>query len=413
MTLLSTGQPTPGGSRNIWDTLNNDYVRDATGYAPASNSAAGIQEAADAAEADGQQVLMRGTDWTVDETVQFRCHVDARGATVTTENTAIGPVIIVGGGADDSGLNTAWVYNREVHLPHVIQAGRTKGTGTWSGTDVGVAIVKLMASRVAVPYVDNFSTNLVVAGYGNAASLHWGGTAYNTITLGKLYDGKVALDVSAGHSLVGNAHGWANENLFIGGQFRTEDAAEGTAVSGARYIRLTRSASAYPVTNNLFLKPSVENDFPEYHVEFNQAQYNQIVHGRYEPSNPGTTTINMYFSNALDNLIHGGYQAEDINDTAAGGTTNTGNLLITPRIIRPLAVTSPVEIDFVAGTVTFDESVSLYSQAADVLRTDDSFRIPAYPQYIRIGEGYMWDSGTELRKKYGSAPASAADGTAV
>ena len=326
------------GARN-WAPDVEDARKASDGYLPASRTAAGIQEAADAAQADEATLLLRG-EYEIDDTVQIRCDTDGRAARIVSTSTSAIPVV-VGGWQDDAGSYTGWVDNIRVTLPRIIQSGRTKGTGTWSGNDIGAAIVKLRRSYVHAPYIDNFTHGLVVAGYGTASSMHWGGTGYNTIVAGLIYDCKIGVDVYAAHPLVGNIHGWANSNRFFVYP-RTEDATEGTAVSGARYIRLMRgSTGLYPVTHNVFYSPWIENDFPEYHIELNQAYDNKFDCGRYEPS-AGTITVRL--ANALRNVFEDGFGVDSIAASVAGGTTNTDNMVRSSAGIRYLGSTGSVAV---------------------------------------------------------------------
>lgn len=230
-------------ARNLYNPDSYGAVRDDPSAATANVSA--IQAAADNAHANDGVLVIKGTYW-IDDTVQARCHVDGTSGTLRTSNESIAPALLVG--SRTNGSSEVLRY-KTIHLPTVMQMGRT-GPG-WSGLDTGVEIANAYSCQITLNEVNGFSTNVWFSAYGT-------GCVMNTLTLGMIYNGKVGLRLGPG-----NAGGWVNQNTVIGGQIGIQSA-EGTSISGSRYIQIDNAA--FPVNSNTFIAVDLESGMPEYRV---------------------------------------------------------------------------------------------------------------------------------------------------
>lgn len=127
-----------------------------------------------------------------------------------------------------------------------------------------------------------------------------------------------------------NDTGWCNENIFYNGRFFFASA-EGTAVSGTRNIQLIEaSATAVngPPNNNLFIKPSIEGDTPEFHLDI-QGTYNTILNGRFESFPPKVRYYSRTTGQTSRNDIIGGFTPQSIVYTF-DGLASPHNGLVNP-----------------------------------------------------------------------------------
>lgn len=269
-------------------------VSNATGVDPTGTTecSAALTAALTAAASEGRRAYASGT-FKVASTVTLNANADLGDATLNY-TAGSGTAVLVG--TTTSGANVSRV---DVVLPAVIATLNAAGEG-WSDTAaaIGVDIVNVQASRITVPHVAGFGTGLRVRGVG-------AGAAHNQITVGHLNSNKVNL------SLTADSTGWSNENLYLGGRL-SHESAEGSAVSGARQIKM--AVCTNPVNNNVFLQPSLEGDVPEYHAEIAGA-YNRIIQGRWEATTPSV----LWQSDADSNVIDGGYDSGRITATITSG----------------------------------------------------------------------------------------------
>lgn len=262
--------------------------------------AAALQTAITAAAVAGHRVYAKGT-FKIGSTITITSNADLGDATFSYVGAG-GTALRIG--SSTSGDEVEWVT---VVAPVVLAADKVVGEG-WDddlvGT-VGVDIANLYSSAVHLPRVNGFETGVRLYGTGT-------GCVYNTIQLGHLDNNKVNLLLDA------NGTGWCNENLFLGGRF-AQESAEGTDLSGVRHI--VTAVCTNPVNNNLWVKPSVEGNVPEFHVSIG-GSYNRIIGGRWEASTPKV----QWNSDSASNLIDGGYNAGSITETWVSGAAGSNDL---------------------------------------------------------------------------------------
>ena len=160
--------------------------------------------------------------------------------------------------------------------------------------------------------IKNFATGLLITAYSE-------GNAYNEYHIGALINNQINLQLYGS-----DASGYVNENNFYGGRFFFYSA-EGTNVAGTRHISIPTALSATGVqNNNIFYKPSVEGDTPEYHIE-NAGQYNTFVQGRYEAAPFKVLYVGDTAAKGTYNVISGGYAASNIVFSYSGSSSSFDN----------------------------------------------------------------------------------------
>lgn len=282
---------------NIYDVAAPEYgaVRNSSSGVRTQNTAA-INAAAADAKANGGLLVIRGT-YHIDPGVIIQCRTDgSMGHLRVSDTSSTTPAVMVGGPTSDDRFEDI-----DIILPSVYQDGKS-GTG-WSGNDIGIEIQRANQSRITIPRVRNFSRNLIISATD-------AGNVYNEYHLGWLENGKVNLEL-----LCRNSSGYVNENIFYGGRFHI-NSGEGSSISGARHIKITHNAT-HPLNNNLFIKPSVEGNGPEYHIELSGA-YNMILQGRFE-SNPSRVLL---ADGAESNAIMYGYSTQNVQYTVDSGASS-------------------------------------------------------------------------------------------
>ena len=272
-----------------------------------TDDTAAIQAGIDAALAAGKQIIAQGT-FRISSKVVIKGDTDFSQATFNVYGTpAIAVEISTGSSADP----TTYLLNTVVWLPKRI-INMTKPSTGWSGQGVGVRVVNAQSCQIFVGNIVNFATGLLCASFSQ-------GNVYNNYYLGSLENNQINLALTPG-----NSGAWVNENNFIGGRF-SQYSAEGTNVSGVRHILLSKAANS--VNNNLFVKPSVEGDTPEYHVE-NGGVFNTFQQARWEAASPKVLYTADNANQASSNYIIGGYDVDAIAFTYAGGVGGSNNRMI-------------------------------------------------------------------------------------
>lgn len=295
---ISPDPGTPGGQRfatGFADIAGYAGV-DATGV---SECASAINTALTTIAADGKRAYASGT-FKIGSTVTISASVDFSDATFNF-TAATGTAIRVG--SNSSGTQ---VYYLRADLPQVAATLKVVGSG-WSAVSgtVGVDLGNLYDSTVTVPRIQGFETNLRCYGKGT-------GCVYNRVDIGLLDNGKI------NHLLDADATGWCNENLFTVGRM-SHESAEGSDVSGTRHIKTAVCTNT--VNNNVWIKPCVEGNTAEYHLEIG-GTYNRFIHGRYEATTPKV----QWQSDAASNFIDGGYNSGAISETWVSGAAGSNGL---------------------------------------------------------------------------------------
>lgn len=252
-----------------------------------TNDTARVLEAQEEVGSDGILFLPAGRTFLIDEELVFEGHVSGIGATILWAGGSGNAVTLRTG----SGIER--YENKSAYLPEVVQQ-----TKRWDGTDVGVRVVNAYQSNIRVPRVTNFSEGLLATSFGVT------GTVYSDFFLGFLQNNKVNLKLAPGDD-----DAWVNENNFYNGRMHI-NSEEGSNISGCRHIVL--ASSAHPVNNNVFYKPSIEGNGPEFHVEC-WGQTNLFIAARWEAAPPKLAlrarSASLY---AHSNLFIEGYNAESI-----------------------------------------------------------------------------------------------------
>jgi hypothetical protein len=198
---------------------------------------------------------------------------------------------------------TTSLSNTVIHLPKRIE-NMTKPVTGWAAQGVGVRTVNTYSCQIYIGNIVNFAKNLQCTSFGM-------GNVYNDYFLRHLENGKVNLDLTPG-----NAGAWVNENNFFGGRL-SHYSAEGTDVAGVRHVYI--AASVNSVNNNLFIKPSIEGNVAEFHVECGGSQ-NTFQQARWEASTPKLRFFGTTTNHGGRNILLGGYGLQDVVVSSSGTT---------------------------------------------------------------------------------------------
>jgi hypothetical protein len=280
-----------------------DYGADPTGVTDATSA---IQVAIDAAAAAGNKIVAQGT-FKISSKVVIKGTTDFSQAIFNVVNAPAVAIEISTGSATNPTDN---LFNYDILMPLEINNVNKPATG-WAGQGTGVRTVNLNSCRVFFNQIKNFATGLLITAYSE-------GNAYNEYHIGALINNKINLKLSPG-----DATGYVNENNFYGGRYFFYSA-EGTNVSGTRHISIPTATSVQ--NNNIFYKPSVEGDTPEYHIE-NAGQYNTFIQGRYEAAPAKVLYVGDTAAKGTYNVINGGYNATAIVFLYSGGASGFLNQL--------------------------------------------------------------------------------------
>jgi len=265
---------------------------------------AAIQAAADYCESSGDKMTGPPGEYLVSDTITINCECDLGLMTLVADGETVSPVILTGlttGTSDD-----ALAQHTRV-MPTVINSAKTTTGWVDFDTSVGIDIANCYECRITIPEVYGFGIGVDVGGYTV-------GCSYNEFHLGRLVNNKINLRVGQK-----GVNGWANENNYYGGRFAfTSD--EGTEISGTRHIQLRRVDSAVnnAPNNNVFLKPSIEGDGPEYHIDL-EGSFNTFINPRCEVTGGARIRLYSLTANASSsNIFIGGYKTENPVFTRAG-----------------------------------------------------------------------------------------------
>lgn len=274
------------------DYQANPLVFDAT---------AALQRAIFAASALGRKLNAYGT-FKITDTIVINGSVDLGEATI--ESYVLGKESVVIRPVEPE----KYLWYARIVMPALIRDMTKSGTGWASNAEnTGVLVHNTMGCDITFGAIRNFGTNLHFTAKNNR------GCGYNEFHLGHLDNGKVNL-------LIDSGNGWFNENNFFGGRL-SHLSSEGVGVSGCRHIKIVDVSGNTP-NNNVFYKPSIEGNTPEYHVE-NGGTYNTINSARWEANPPKVlykkqSGSSSAASQANRNLIDGGYGAFNIEITNEG-----------------------------------------------------------------------------------------------
>ena len=318
-TLISN--PTAGPStqdalnRRVGVSLNSWPGVDPNG---ATECAAAIQAAIDHAHAIGQPVTGSGffkvsTGITIKDAAHLaKCVFDYTGTS--------GIALTVG--------DSAGITRKDIATPLVIASAKTvAGWGQVAGT-IGIRILNVESSNLAITGARNFEIGLDLYGQGM-------GVAYNNITLGELGDNKVNLRHAS------DATGWANQNTFYGGRL-AHDGSEGSLVAGTRHI-LHASHASFPADGNVYVGTSLESPGVVEVIVESYGFYNQFIGCRWENFGAAGTKKIKWRGTAKGNTIIGGYEADKL--TIEADSTTANNTLTAPLIDDKIWVPGPTMLD--------------------------------------------------------------------
>jgi hypothetical protein len=270
-----------------------------------------IQAAANYARANGYKLTGPAGTCKITSTIVLLCDCDL--STMTWEANALNvkPVIRVGpisGGGSSPDL----VISKDIKLPKVRNTAKTT-TGWNAGWGSGIELAHVYESRIEVPWIEGFKVGLDCGGYDY-------GFAYNEVRVGRIYNNEIGTLLRPKA-----AAGWANENIFYNGRY-VMDTAEGV-VTAARYIKLapfdvTNAGTSWP-NNNVFHKPSIEEQGPTYAVEIAGA-FNWFHNPRFEGNNDVLMVGHSSSTVTFENQFIGGYQISSIDIVTTGVVSFSG-----------------------------------------------------------------------------------------
>lgn len=408
----------------------------------AANRAA-IQLAADDAAATNGTLVLKGRYW-IDDTVTFECHVDGFAAEVWVTDNTISPVIQVGYPAIKREM-----YDKLILLPDVRERGRSNGDG-WPVDNIGVRISNTYHCQITTRGIRGFRRGLVVHAYNT-------GNVYNNYYLGIFVSNFIGLDIEAKNG------GWVNQNVHVGGRFHF-DSSEGSFVPGTRHIRIERVVNS---SDNLtFLGTSLEGA-PEYPLEHG-GRWNSFINCRWELHlDPGPRILALDGSHNL--TVDGGYFVDSLqivgpspNSIIRGAkdrrtvTGHTHTMVVantswdTPALTM-MAGSNPttawtrdpdtdwtwklaarniegkwttdthprIKLDGRDGRIYFGDGssepgayITKSGIPIDAIGIGGGLRVSGdWTRPLVLGSTYIWEEGSNLRRKHGSPPTSSTDGT--
>lgn len=232
----------------------NVFSFDAIGDGIADDTYAIINAAKHAALL-GEMLKIPPKTYRVTDIVYIACNLDAEGAMFIVDHDL--PIAVVVGKSDNRVL-----YDKKIRLPIVCKKHKD-----WSINCTGVQLLNLHSCCVEVTKIKDFTIGLHIASFSQ-------GNVHNEYYLRQLDNNKINILLEPL-----NTDGWVNENNFFGGKFN-HNSAEGTEVSGVRHIML--SSQNHSINNNVFYKPSIEGNTPEFHIELFNSVQNMFISPRYE-----------------------------------------------------------------------------------------------------------------------------------
>lgn len=192
-------------------------------------------------------------------------------------------------------------WRLKVSMPSIFNGLKSHGGG-WDHVagSVGVRMLNTNGCDIEVKFVQGFEQGLSVYGLN-------GGSAYNTVYLGWLFNNKIG-QICDTYSSTGV--GYSNQNTFIGGRIsmhaaEMEGYPEGTkGVPGTKALYTTGDGDGGP-NSNVWLNTCLEGATQEYAFDIDRGRNNKLINVRMEFGNAyrfGTT--------ARDNEVTVGYVDE-------------------------------------------------------------------------------------------------------
>lgn len=301
---------------NVWNYLTPAERADAETGTPLIDVSAKINKAIDKALAAKRPLDAFGDFRVGAERIIVKGSADFSGAVFHVYGApAIACEVSTGSAANPADM----VINAVIRLPRST-INKSKPSMGWLGQGIAWRTVNTLSCRIHTGHMSGFKSNLLVTAFNGR------GNVYNEYVLGWFDNGQVNLQLRPG-----DATAWVNENNFYGGRF-SHLATEGIAVAGVRQIEIlpfdvTNAIATWP-DNNMFIKPSIEGEVPEYHAVIGGA-WNKFVHARWEASPPRVLFVGHATAQVNQrNEIQGGFKSANIVYSKTGVVYCSGAVAI-------------------------------------------------------------------------------------
>ncbi len=231
--------------------------------------------------------------------------------------SARGAELIVGTGIAAGitiGSSVTSCDNHRLQLPNVTRVSRDWDSTPTINTARGVLVAAADGCLITVGVIEDFSYGLVVEGDGN-------GVAYNTFLLSKQKNNAINIYLDNVNS------GWSNQNTYIGGLNVHENIGGTPPYAGTRKLHIAQG------NGNTFLGVSFEGDNAEFLAFIGLGRNNHFLNCRWESS--GTSRITFQGTAggwSQENVIHGGYDSDQLVVTADPLSKSRYNSILAERI---------------------------------------------------------------------------------
>lgn len=226
-----------------------------------TDDSAAFNAAVAAAKASGGRAYAWGT-FRVEQPIRIDSHADFSNATVNYHGPTDGTAFTV----------TGW--RLDVAMPAVFNGLKSHGGG-WDhiAGSIGVLLLNCNGCDIHVKFVQGFEEGLTVLGAN-------GGCAYNTVTLGWLFNNKRNQVLTTDST---TSVGYSNQNTYIGGRL-SHHGAEGENVPGMVSLAIGGTGDGGP-NSNLWLNTCLEGAQAEYAFDIERGRDNKLVNVRLEYGN--------------------------------------------------------------------------------------------------------------------------------
>lgn len=232
-----------------------------------TDDSAAFNAAVAAAKASGGRAYAWGT-FRVEQPIRIDSHADFSNATVNYHGPPDGTAFTV----------TGW--RLDVAMPSVFNGLKSHGGG-WDhiAGSIGVLLLNCNGCDIHVKFVQGFEEGLTVLGKN-------GGCAYNTVTLGWLFNNKRGQVLTTDST---TSVGYSNQNTYIGGRISMhaaeQEGFEGLpGVPGTAGLVIGGTGDGGP-NSNLWLNTCLEGATQEYAFDIERGRDNKLVNARLEYGN--------------------------------------------------------------------------------------------------------------------------------
>lgn len=396
------------------------------GTSVARANSAGINAAAATGGPTG--VVFCPSDVTIEiyDPVQFGGHVHMTGASFNWVGPVNGATPLLVRSYDGGAIR---LYDKYIYLPNLTGVGNVwvaASPDTW-GTTTGPELCNLEACTVNMGRVWGFATGL------STTSRDAGAFTGVTIGLGDLHANKIGVWLFCGAP----GNDYVADNLFLGGGISAAGATT-DGLAGTYGIRLDTDNSHNAMTNNVFVKPSLQGTF-EYMIFLKRSEDNEFHKPRLESQGPSKVRFdelaygNVIVSGAGSYINHNQITIEHATGVLAGGGNQIRGVLRRPDALTDYRRINKIDradgfsfgplipgVANAGGTFSIDPTTAtpgikagpgtnpsnaaevfdteLWRSSADHWYTPDSFEagtlvLPASATPAQTGEGsVVWDS---------------------